>query len=697
MPAGVLPCRMLFSGGIRRLRKWVAALRGSRQREQLYYLLGSAKPNADLEERLHWLENLMVWIRTSSPHQHGFDPGTGQLHNVRLRYLLHQLDRQPEQKLQVATTFRSLIRDTSARSLFSDVGLAHQKGFLAEAGGRLLTKVLPSPPQKEQLSEIFLRIFANAEDGVWVEHIPPALLKGLLEMIRTGLSEGVPAFRDWIDDIEDALLILGARVSALGTLPEVLSRVQVRKFENYPFLRLNHELMQLVEKTKEGFADEAIARRCLKEIVNCRREVESVYSALERAGVSVALVYSLETLTNSLERVAMLVRLLAPPNEQTPHLVVNFFASLVRTRLSQTSVRSLVAANLNLLSRKIVERAGATGEHYITRTRREYFAMLRDGLGGGAVMVFTTLAKFFLSSLKLPLLFEGLFFSINYSFSFVLLQTLGFTLATKQPSATASALAVKLRHMEEESEVREFVNELCRMTRTQFAAIVGNLITVPLGAVALDLALYFFTHEHFLTIKKARYTFHSLNPVESLTIFYAALTGVYLWLSSLAAGWFENWLVFRQIPEGLAHHPRLVRAFGPRGARKIGDWVLGNASLLGGNISLGFFLGFTASFGAFAGLPIDVRHVTLSAAQLAFAGCAFVGKTYPWEELAWPVAGVLLVGLINFAVGYSLSFAVAARARRVEPAVLRRLFRAARTRLRNRPRDFFLPPKKERA
>ena len=664
----------------------------SDEREQLYYLLETADPKWDLAEKLAWLEKLMVWVRTSSPHRHGFDPDTGQLHNVRIRFLLHLLDRQPAWKIKVAETLRTLVQQTSAQTLFSDVGMAHHKGFLAELAGLALNRVLPRAPKAGELSEIFLRIFKSAEDGVWVSHIPPALLSNVLEMVRTGAPPKSLIFSGWNEDIQDSLLILGARIGAQGTVSEVTSRLKIRKFENYPFLRLNFELIRLVETTFEGNADPVSAQRCLREIENCRKEVARVYDAIEASGVSVGLVYVLESLSSSLRRVGLLVKLLLPSSDASPNLVIEFFASLVRERLEQNTMRHLVRSNLNLISKKVVERAGASGEHYIARNRREYFDMLTSGLGGGAMMVFTTLGKFFLSSLHLPLLFEGLFFSLNYSTSFIVLQLMGFTLATKQPSATASALAGKLRDLEEEGEVREFVNEVCRMTRTQFAALMGNLALVPVVAAALDLALFYGFNTHLISDEQAHYALHSLDPWNGLSVPMAALTGVYLWLSSLAAGWFENWVVFREIPEGIASQPRLIQVFGKKGARAIGDWVLRNATLLGGNISLGFFLGFTAVVGRFSGLPLDVRHVTLSAAQFSFAVCALASAHFHYEILILPFIGVLLIGLINFGVGYSLSFAVAARARSVPGPVLRRLFRAVRVRFRNRPRDFFYPP-----
>jgi site-specific recombinase len=630
----------------------------------------------------------MFWIRTSSPHANSFDLQTGQLHNARIRFVIHVLERNPEWKERVSATLRSLVAETSARNLFTEVGLGQYKGFLAESWDVIFARWLPRPAQERDLSELFVRIFDNDDDATWVSHIPSSLMGQLAGLVR-GSEENV--FRGWHAEIYDALLILGSRIGAMGTTSEIVIRLRESDIEHLGFIRLNYALVRLVDAVHRNEPSTELGEQCLREIANCRLNVKKVYDALEHSGVSVGLVYTLENLSRSLTRVELLLNLLAPPSDSSPDLLIEFLSSLVRERLSQSTIGNLVRTNLHLLSSKIVERAGETGEHYIARNRAEYFQMLRAGLGGGAIMVGTTLMKFWLSVFKAAPLFEGLFFSLNYATSFVVLQLSGFTLATKQPSATASTLAGKLRHLEADGEVTVFVDEICLMTRTQCAAFVGNLMgLLPLG-IALDCLLYFTFKTHFISQDSARHVLHSLNPLHSLTIPAAALTGVWLWLSSLIAGWLENWVVFRRIPEALASRRRLIQVFGKKGAAKIGKWTLDNAALIGGNVSLGFLLGFTASIGHFTGLPLDVRHVTLASAQLIFALSALVGNGLAWSEAVLPCLGVIFVGLLNFAVGYSLAFAVAVRAREVKRGGIRRLFRAVRVRLLKHPRDFFLP------
>ena len=76
--------------------------------------------------------------------------------------------------------------------------------------------------------------------------------------------------------------------------------------------------------------------------------------------------------------------------------------------------------------------------------------------------------------------------------------------------------------------------------------------------------VYVRLHGHpFLDEHAAEHTIESFHPLHSGTIFFAALTGVLLWLSSLGAGWLENWVTYRRLPEAIASH-RLGRDLRPR-------------------------------------------------------------------------------------------------------------------------------------
>jgi site-specific recombinase len=342
------------------------------------------------------------------------------------------------------------------------------------------------------------------------------------------------------------------------------------------------------------------------------------------------------------------------------------------------------------LARKIIERAGHTGEHYITSSRTEYVKMLASAAGGGVLTSGTAAAKFVIGWGHFAPFVEGIFSSVNYAGSFLLMQALGFTLATKQPSMTAAALAATLKKAAGKTEVDELVTLIARITRSQLAAAIGNVGLVIPAVLVLDYVYTMKAGHTFLDRETSMYVLHSLHPLLSGTIFYAAFTGVLLWTSSIMAGWVENWAVYRRLPEALAEH-RIQRIVGPRLTGWISRVFARNVSAIGGNTSLGVLLAMVPVFGKFLGLPLDVRHITLSTGALTLAVHSLREESLSLGVLP-AVAGIAVIGLLNFGVSFVLALLVALRAREVARGDQLKLLRAVFTRFAARPREFLLPP-----
>jgi site-specific recombinase len=66
------------------------------------------------------------------------------------------------------------------------------------------------------------------------------------------------------------------------------------------------------------------------------------------------------------------------------------------------------------LARKIIERAGHTGEHYITSSRGEYFKMLLSAGGGGVLTAGTAALKFLIGWAHLAVR-RGMLAATNYA------------------------------------------------------------------------------------------------------------------------------------------------------------------------------------------------------------------------------------------------------------------------------------------
>jgi site-specific recombinase len=168
-------------------------------------------------------------------------------------------------------------------------------------------------------------------------------------------------------------------------------------------------------------------------------------------------------------------------------------------------------------------------------------------------------------------------------------------------------------------------------------------------------------------------------------------------MSSLAAGWAANWSGYRGLPEALARHPGLIGAFGKERAQAIGRFVDLNLSGIVGYTALGFLLGFMPVVFRFAGLPIEVRHVTLQTASLTLAAASlylFDPGAFHWSAVLWGLAGILVIGGLNFGISFALALRTAMRARDLGKNERARLWAAIRRAFRAEPRRFLWKPGK---
>jgi site-specific recombinase len=175
------------------------------------------------------------------------------------------------------------------------------------------------------------------------------------------------------------------------------------------------------------------------------------------------------------------------------------------------------------------------------------------------------------------------------------------------------------------------------------------------------------------------------------TIFFAALTGVILWLSSLAGGWIENWAVYHQLPRAIAEH-RLGASLKPETLQRFSESFAKNVAPWGGSIVLGFMLGMTPSIGHFFGLPLDVRHVTLSTGTLALGITSRGTEVLGRGALILSAMGIAVTFVMNLGVSFYLALLMALRAQDVSRSDYYALFRALWRRFRASPREFFFPP-----
>jgi len=684
-------------------RKWRESRNASLQ---LDAILNAANPEAPLAERNEWLIELGYWIRRvglpgaedgraerggKGDKEGGADRSRPE--HVRLRYLLRVLERNPEWALSFACTVRAILRDNDPTALFCDTGVASHPGFWGEMMDRLQARFLPPPPNRSDMASLFALLFVQVDDAEWVESIDGDLLDRLALVLSLGESDEADAAarQDFTRTLSASIQVLVSQVRATGLSQAIRLRLKDR-VEDTPFFRLASAAEALFD---EGLAreDGAFGHRLnyFRALLDrCLAAAQQVYDDLEDNGVSVEVVFQIERMKVRLARIELLLDVWSDPERGSArqHLT----AELIRSTQARRSVSHLASTSFAQLARKVVERSAETGDHYITRDRREYGELVRAAAGGGLITVLTVYLKFLIYGLHLDKFIEGLLASVNYAGSFLAIHFAHFTLATKQPAMTGPALAHRLDGAGRPEGREIFIDDTIAMIRSNAAAIFGNLAAV----FPISLAVQWLAHKalglNLLTPAKAIATIESFSILGPTPI-YAIFTGVLLWLSSLIAGWADNWFALHRVHDVMAYNRRLRYVLGKNGALRLADFWRRNLSGIAANVSLGLLLGLGPEILSFFGPHMEVRHVTLSTGAVG-AAIGVLGLDALRMPALWQaVAGIAVMGMLNVAVSFALAFNMALRSRNLRSVDRRELSAAVRRRILERPLSLIVPPR----
>ncbi|WP_342451079.1 site-specific recombinase [Piscinibacter koreensis] len=664
-------------------------------------LLNAADPKASLAERHLWVIRLLEWLR-HAPLERDSAPRRLRLRArrapgdatptpvLRLKHMLGVLERHPEHRAGTAELLALFMHEVDSAALLADFGFAPRMGLWGEFGRRLRARVLPLTPATSDLADLFGLLFPRAGDADWLLAVDNETLARIAAIVAPA-----DAGFDWRAPFFDAIMFLASAVRAAGFSPALRQRMSPELLVDAPFRQLARVAEQVRELAETDAPDARVRllvdAQYLRALLDtCRRCAVSVHEHLETHGVSVDVVFDVDQLLERTHRIdALLTCVLSPePGRE----IVRLLAELIRSADERRSIRALFSQHYSLLARKVAERSAATGEHYITRDRAEYRAMLRAAIGGGAVLGVTTLLKFMIGGAALAAFWNGLAAGLNYAAAFVLIQVLHFTVATKQPAMTAPAMAEKLGDVSTDIAVASFVDEVANLIRSQSAGIIGNVLAVVPVVLLLQWLLGLGSGGAWpLDRTHAEHTLHSLSLLGP-TPLYAAFTGVLLFTSSMIAGWVENWFVWHRLDSAIAWNPKIVARLGAARAQRWAAYSRASVSGFTSNVSLGLMLGLVPVIAAFFGLALDVRHVTLAAGQLAASVGVLGADVLHRSDFWWCVAGVAATGVLNLAVSFFLAFRVALRSRGIRLADRSRIHRAIRARLWREPASFVVAP-----
>jgi len=600
----------------------------------------------------------------------------------------------PDEAAAIARALVESLERPRQGVLFAEAGVRSALGFWLELVHRLGRRLMP-PPADDSPDDLMRQAFHQARDERWVAAVPGSAWQELATAL--GLGSDGPVGRAALHALEsrlgEAALILSCRLAGGSLDRELLRLMPELESVGSPFLAQNRLLNSALD-AGPGRLDphRPQFRESLEALLSgCDEAVLLARQRSRERGVTIRLSYLLSRLDQLAARLRLLLEVLSAADARSRvRAVVTLLHRLVAATENGRGVFVFVAEDLRLLARNVTDHAARHGEHYIAQDRSQWLHMARAAAGGGVVIAGMALLKLQLALLHLPPLTEGIVYGLNYGLGFVLIHMLGFVVATKQPAMTAAAIAATLEDAQDKRRLERLADLAHNTVRTQFVAVLGNVgLAFPLACL-IALAWTPLTGAPIAPPEKLHKMLQEIHPLASGALFFAAVAGVGLFLSGLVSGYFDNQARYLELGDRVARSPRFAW-LGPGRARRLGDYVDAHYGAILGNLFFGMYLGLVGALGVLTGLPVDIRHVAFSSANV---GTALVGLG--WQEvravLPWAVAGVVGIAVVNLLVSFTLALYVAVKSRQLGFAQLWQLAGVLLARLARSPLQFFRSP-----
>ncbi|AZN37739.1 site-specific recombinase [Iodobacter ciconiae] len=609
-----------------------------------------------------------------------------------------------EQQIELRTALRRhllhLLSTTKQVHLYTDTGILSNESLYDALVRRIGHRLLPPTVNLSSLKDLFGAAFNCKDDYVWFGNVPHEAWQDLGLALHFHDETDQESINRTLVQMLEAIQVLSCRVSAIGLEPEIVkNHPDIERFES-PFVRQNVETLAWIERYRQDLIHEGkpseddLQIRVL--LAQCEEVIAKVRKNAAKRGVSVSLTYLLIRLRQHIDRLKTLLTLANPDSspEKSATLLRTLHAFVIAEN-RKYSLKDLFAENTELLALQVTEHASHTGEHYIAETRRDWVGMFKSAAGAGIIVGFMAMLKILITKAHLPLLLEAIAFSLNYAFGFMFIHMMHFTVATKQPAMTAAKIAASIHSSTKQKDsLGELVELIVKVFRTQFVAIAGNVLLAIPVALLIGMAWKWQLGEPFISADKADYLLHDLSPIASLAIFHAAIAGVCLFMSGLISGYYDNKAIYNEIPERVAVLPWLNRWLGAARTQRVANYIEHNLGALAGNFYFGIMLGSIGTIGTLLGLPIDIRHITFSSANFSFA-LAAQNFQMDWHIAVISLLGVMLIGMTNLVMSFTLALWVALRSRKLSFGQTRPLLGQLMRRFLKRPADFFIPTKDE--
>ncbi|HTW32489.1 MAG TPA: hypothetical protein VMD76_12480 [Candidatus Sulfotelmatobacter sp.] len=584
-----------------------------------------------------------------------------------LQRLTASIDAHPKRD-EIRTAFREFWSHHSYVRVISEAGLPDELFLARDLFARTAKHLLPVDEVQGDLYVLLDSLGLKESDAAWVASLPDELVEWWSDIFHLSQSSILASCK--------LLALRAANIALSRDLVILASDDDITKscFFHLP------SLVESVVLNPEEFP------RWERQRDACVAQLREFNQRLEKEGTSAGLIFRLRLLRSFLFRIDQVLTLRRPGADGR-----KFAVTVIHGFASQRRILRVVNTTFRRLARSLVEKTGRVGVHYIAKNARHWRSMGAGAIMAGVITCFTALVKYGISAkIHAPFL-VALGHSLNYAVSFLLMQAGGFLLASKMPAATAATLVDAMEDPE-----KDHMASLRAISQTQVIVTVGNLIGAIPASMAVDRIWNAVLHHPYLTLAEAEHGVHMLIPHRSGTIAFAIVTGVLLWIASLATGWTANYIAVSRMDTAISHSLRIRERLGLKRAARLAEWVKHNAPGSVGYIVLGFLLGTVPILVMEFGIPLEVRHVTLSAASVGYAidGLWFYHAQNRHDAFL-ALMGVLLIGILNISTSFALSFLLAVRARDVGKEKARTFLKEVGLELLTNPGSFLLPARAE--
>jgi site-specific recombinase len=614
---------------------------------------------------------------------------------LKFKAFLFQLQEDRSLLFSLRKALLSQFSNSDVTTALTESGLLSSRGFIQELGSKIKHKIIPALLEPTDFLFVIERLFYKKNDHIWVEKIDPELWKIFFQRIGIEVNLNEPALND---QLLQSMQTLSYRLTMMGLEKEITRLHDVRNDAVFPFLEQSRLVNMFLERKKNthNIQDEKIiAAGIFEALHNCLQSVRYIKDQRKSVGTSLAETFLLTRMEQHVERILLILDAVDNDKRFDIDRFITYFITVVRNQNRKNSLSEFLSQNVGLLAYQISEHGGRRGETFITKTRKEFNLLFLSAMGGGLIISFIAIFKNLLVKVTLAPFWQGVAYSINYSIGFLLIQSTGSTLATKQPAFTASAVASSLdsSKLKGRPDLDSLAVTVSQVSRSQLASFAGNLLVVFPMTYLLAMLFFEVTGTKIAAGEEALALLQAQHPFQTLALLYACFTGFFLFLSGLIAGWVENYVVYAQLPQRIQLHPALHHSLGKKQLSWLVNLVENKLGSIAGSVSLGFFLGMAAFIGKIFGIPFDIRHITISAGNTAIG---FFGLDGPvdYRYLSTILLGVSLIGFLNFFVSFGFAFFVAVKSRGIKlkdyPEFLGILWRY----FRKRPIDFIIPTKK---